>query len=88
MPAAKPSSSTAPADPDPSPAQDTNDSSLVSTPDTINMTAIRKVFANSGDPSSSLDLTNPSVLTALLSIIKMSTADNELNAIFTPRSTK
>ena len=86
MTPAKPSSSTAPADPHPAPAQDTNDGSL-STADTVNITAIRKAFANAGDPLP-LDLTGPSILTALSSIIKTSTADNELDAIFTPGSAK
>ena len=81
MPPAQPLSSTVPADPDPALTQDTNNG-LHSTPDTINnMTAIRKAFANGGDPSS-LNLTDPSILTAPTSIIRTSTTNNQLDAIY------
>ena len=55
LPPAKPSSATAPADPDSSLAQEATNGSL-NTPDTMNVSAIRKAFASGGDPSS-IDLT-------------------------------
>ena len=86
LPPAKPSSATAPADPNSSPTQEVTNGSL-NTPDTVNVSAIRKAFASGGDPSS-VDLTDPLVLNALTSIIKTSTADKELDTLFSPGSTK
>ena len=58
-----------------------------STPDTAAMSAIRDVFATGGDPAA-LDLSDPSVISALASIVKTSTADKDLNEIFTPGSAR
>ena len=87
LPPAKPSSSNAPAYPNPGLAQDEGTDGSHNTPDTVNMSAIRKAFASGGDLSS-IDLTDPSVLTTLTSIIKTSTADNKLDTLFLPGSTK
>jgi hypothetical protein len=69
------------------PKQATNDDDNPATPDTPAMKDIRKVFADGGDPTS-LDLDDPSVVRALASIVKTSTADQDLNDIFTPGSAR
>jgi hypothetical protein len=54
----------------------TQDTPASATPDTVQMTAVRKAFA-AGTVAESLDLDNPSVVAALASIVKISSADHE-----------
>jgi hypothetical protein len=63
------------------------DAPASATPDTVQMTAVRKAFA-AGTVAESLDLDNPSAIAALASIVKISAVDQEIDAIFTPNSTK
>jgi hypothetical protein len=67
-----------------SPAVDKDSSS---TPDTANMTLLRTSFADNGN-TDDINFEDPAVLAALKSIIKISTADKEIEEAFTPRSTK
>jgi hypothetical protein len=66
---------------------DPHDAPATATPDTAQMTAVRKAFA-SGTVAASLDFDNPSVVAALASIVKISSAEQEIDDIFTPKSTK
>jgi hypothetical protein len=67
-----------------SPAADKDSSS---TPDAANMTLLRTSFDDNGD-TDNVTFEDPAVLAALKSVIKISTADQEIEEAFTPRSTK
>jgi hypothetical protein len=91
VPPANPATSTTLATHDESetaaPKSPTNDDNSFVSHDAPAMKDVRKVFADSGDPTK-LDLTEASVVRALASIVKTSTADQDLNDIFTPDSAR
>jgi hypothetical protein len=66
---------------------DDHDVPTSAAPDTIQTTAVREAFASS-TVAESLNLDNPSVVAALASIVKISSADQELDELFKPMSTK
>jgi hypothetical protein len=64
---------------------DAKDAPAAATPDAVQMTAVRKAFAF-GTVTESLELDNTSVVAALANIVKISSADQELDTIFAPNN--
>jgi hypothetical protein len=69
-------------------ARDTDDAEAhPSSPETLGMTTVRQLFKTDGSVSD-LNLADPQIIKALTSIINISTADKEIDAMFTPGSTQ